>query len=68
MLRTDLNTIHIHAIFKPPLLLCDCYVVRAHHALLHASIRCERPVFQAVGAEPLPRGVMMLIPELYSDL
>lgn len=67
MLLRDLNGIYIDAVLEPALGLGDGDVVGAHLALAHEAVLREGPVLEAVGAPPLPLGIVPLVPELHGD-
>lgn len=68
MLLPDLDSIDIHPVAKPPLLLGDSDIISTHLALSHESIVRKRPVLQPIGSPPLALVVIPLVPELDRDL
>ena len=68
MLLTDINSIDIHAVLEPPLLVRDADVVPAHLPLPHQPVAGEGPILQTVGPPPLALFVVPLVPELDCDL
>lgn len=68
MLLSNDHFIHIHTIFKPPLLIRNFHIIPIHLPLPHASIRREGPVFQPISTPPLPGGIVPFVPKLNCDL
>jgi hypothetical protein len=68
VLLTNLHTIHIHIIRKPPLPLPNLNIIPTHLPLPHPPILRKRPVFKSISSPPLARGVVPFVPELYRDL
>jgi hypothetical protein len=70
MLFRDVHGIDIHAILEPALLLRKFDIISTHLPLAHATIICERPVFEAIASLPFHSIVLVLvlIPELDSYL
>lgn len=68
MLLLNVDFIHIHTIFEPPLLVWNFDVIAAHLPLAHTTVFCKSPVLEAVRSPPLSSGIVPFIPELYSNL
>ena len=68
MLWTNVNSVDIHTILEPSLLLTDFNIITTHVPLLHQAIFIESPVLKSVASPPLTIVIMKFIPELYSNL
>lgn len=62
------DAIHVDTILVPSLLLGNLDVVSTHLALPHQAIFGKRPVLESVGAPPLARLIVPLVPKLHGDL
>ena len=68
MLWTNINSVDIYTILKPPLLLSDLNIITTHMSLLHQAIFIKGPVLKSVASPPLTVVIMKFIPELHSNL
>jgi hypothetical protein len=68
MLLRNVNSIDIHALFEPSLLIGDLDIISAHHPFPHSPIFSKCPVFKTIRSPPLAGGIMPFIPELNGNL
>jgi len=59
------DCVHVYTVLEPTFLFRYFHVVAGHLALTHPSVVCECPVLQSIASPPLPRGVVMFVPELH---
>lgn len=70
MRLVNLNSVHIHTVYEPPLSLGNLDIIPAHLPLPHLAISRESPVLEPIA--PLPfhfiRTVLVFVPELHGYL
>jgi hypothetical protein len=66
----NVNSIHIHPVHEPPLLLRNLDIIPTHLSLPHLAISRESPVLKPIAPLPLHsiRAILVLVPELHRDL